>query len=558
MGMQKRLWPRIKLRGNELLERSGVIYTQILGDLLLKVDDGEGDYPKGFLHTSTTPYTVPNYYHMMWSRDVGRGIMELIRAGFLEEANSVVDFIFQNGMYYGDHYGRTIESGCGAHEVDGNVNILLACYMLWKYEGKTEEKAKYILDNIFSVFGWIDKLIQESPYGGLLKSQSELSGNPETDYFIYAVFATYGAATACEAYLEMANIAGDIQKEKLIQNTLNILRDGLKENLISRGPDGGQNTKTPEGVWLNGIDERTGLAAEEGDFGPKFDIHRWTRQIPFILDYDVRQVIYGKPVDVIDQTNQASYQYLKDGMNEGYYFRKYGFVSNTCFGGMGDRHDDTMAGYGQNYFTQAALLNDDVNVYTKCLEGIARLAYDGNIVAPMTLDLNPWVMHECFCYSNYEKGLDHTFGVVGNEERHIMHNPGDEGNLVQSAETLKTFGIVAGITAEGNVLSIMPRLPWECKEVIVKDYPVPSAAGMCRISYEFTLNREENRFELKVKGIKDFEQVQVRIGPLPNVLFAEKELRKEWSLSRRYEATFASAVFPVESDSLVVTLINEI
>lgn len=557
--MQKRIWPRIKLRGNELLERTGVIYTQILGDLLLKVDDGNGDYPKGFLHTSTTPFTEPNYYHMMWSRDVGRGIMELIRAGFLEEADSVVDFIFRNGMYYGDHHGRTIESGCGAYEVDGNINILLSCYMLWKYEGRTQQKAKYMLENLFPIYEWIDKLIQESPYHGLLKSQSELSGNPETDYFIFAVFATYGAATACEAYLEMADIAGEVQMGKKIQNIRNVLRDGLKENLISRGVNGGQNTKTPAGIWLNGIDERTGLAAEEGNFqGALFDIHRWTRQLPFILDYDVRQVVIGESGDIFDKTNQASYQYLKDGMNEGYYFRRYGFVSNTCFGGMGDRHDDTMAGYGQNYFTQAALLNDDVNVYTKCLEGISRLAYDGDVVAPMTVDLNPWVMHECFCYPNYEKALDHTFGAVGNEERHIMHNPGDEGNLVQSAETLKTLAIVAGITSEGNTLSIMPRLPWECKEAIVKDYAVPSPAGISRISYNYVIDREENRFELRVQGIKDFAQVQVRIGPLPNVLFAEGELLKQWKLSRRFEATFASAVFPVEGDSLVVTLINEI
>lgn len=50
---EKRIWPRIKLRGNDWLKRCGIIYTQILGDLLMKVDDGEGGYPKGFMHTST-------------------------------------------------------------------------------------------------------------------------------------------------------------------------------------------------------------------------------------------------------------------------------------------------------------------------------------------------------------------------------------------------------------------------------------------------------------------------------------------------------------------------
>ena len=199
MADKKRVWPRIKLRGNDLLDRSGVIYTQILGDLLLKVDDGSGEYQKGFLHTSTTTMTVPNYHHQMWSRDVGRGIMELVRTGFLEEANQVVDFIFSNGMTYGNHYGRTIETGLGAYEVDGNVSILLACHMLWRYEGKKQKRAQQMLDQLMSVFEWFQELLDESPYSGLLKSQSELSGNPETDYFVYAVFATYGAAAVCEA-----------------------------------------------------------------------------------------------------------------------------------------------------------------------------------------------------------------------------------------------------------------------------------------------------------------------------------------------------------------------
>ena len=554
---EKRIWPRIKLRGNDWLKRCGIIYTQILGDLLMKVDDGEGGYPKGFMHTSTTPFTEPNYYNDMWSRDVGRGIMELVRNGFLQEAHSVSDFILQTGMNFGNHYGRLIERVWGAYEVDGNVNLLLAFYMLWKYDGCPRDEGKRFLNQLFPVFEWFSTLIEESPYDGLLKSKSELSGNPEADYFIYAVFATYGAAVACQAFSELAQKAGNEEKFRFIQTIQFRLEEGLRKNLISRGPEGNQNSKTKKGVWLNGIDSRTGQAAEEGDLGPKFDIHRWTRQLPFILKYDVKQVIFREDKSPFDSVNQATYLYLKEGMIQGYYFRRYGFVSNTCFGGMGGRHDDTMAGYGQNYFTQAALLNDDVNCYTKCLEGISRLAYDGDVVAPLTPDLNPWVMHECFCYSNYEKGLDHTFGVEGCEEKQIMHNPGDEGNLVQSAETLKTFAIVAGITARGAALSVMPRLPWECSEAVVKDFPVPSPKGLQRISYHFVLDREENRFILKITGVKDFKTVNVRIGPLPNVLFAEKEIQKNWTLTRRFDAVFAEQTFSVKSDEITAQLINQ-
>ena len=49
---------------------------------------------------------------------------------------------------------------------------------------------------------------------------------------------------------------------------------------------------------------------------------------------------------------------------------------------------------------------DDVNVYTKCLEGIARLGYDGGVIEQLSYEKNPFVMHECFNYDNYEQGLD--------------------------------------------------------------------------------------------------------------------------------------------------------
>ena len=557
MSEMHRQWPRIKLRGTDLLNRIGVIYTQNLCDLLMKIDDGTGTYPKGFLHTSTTPDSVPNYYHQMWSRDVGRGIMELVRAGFLTEAQIVEDCIFQYGMTYGDHFGRTIETGLGDHEVDGNINLLLAFYSLWRYSGSGIEKGQKLLNQVFPIFTWLKSVAERAPYDYLMPCKSEMSGNPDTEHFIFAVFASYGALAACEAYAELARTTEDSEKQAEIEALYTNLKRGLKKWLISRGQEGDQDTKTPPGVWLNGIDERTGKAAEEGDFGPKFDIHRWTRQLPFIMDYDIAHLSVANPDSDLEYVNRRSYQYIKEGMCEGYFFRRYGFVSNTCFAGVGGRHDDTMAGYGQNYFTQAALLCDDVNVYTKCIDGIARLAYDGDVVEPLTLDLNPWVMHECFCYPNYESGKDHTFGVNGDESRKIMHNPGDEGNLVQAAETLKTISMIAGITAQGKLLFLCPRLPWECSKAIVEDFPVPSPGNrIVRISYELCVDREENLMKLTLDGAGAFQELFLRLGPLPNLLFAEKEIEKEWTIERQFEAVFVSRRQAIDADHIEILLKN--
>jgi len=557
-------YPRIKLSGTDLLNRAGVIYSQILNDLLMKVDEGGGEYDKGFFHTSTTTMTTPNYYHTMWSRDVGRGIMELARAGLIDAAKSSVDYIMSIGLSCGDHYGRIFSSdnptsieGHYPHEVDGNVTLLMGIYMTWKYNGKNKKDGLQYLDNAKKVFGWFEKNAENCPYGFLLASKSELSGNPDTPYFIYPIFATYGAIVVSQAYAEMSEYCELLDEKEKYEKLAKKFSDAIQKHLLSRGDNSDQDTKTPPGVWLNGLDERTGKAAEIGDYGTRFFIHRWTRQLPFIQDYDLGlDKAQNKQLDLI---NEASYKYIKDGMAEGYYFRKYGFVSNTCFGGMGGRHDDTMAGYGQNYFSQAALIADDVNVYTKCIDGICRLAYDGDIVAPLTPDLNPWVMHECFTYENYEQGLDHTYGRTGDESRHIMHNPGDEGNLVQSAETLKTFAILAGISSEDDILIIKPRLPWECTEAQIEDFPVVLPDNtMGRISYDFKAERWRNKFTIKIKGISPFKKVFVRLGPLPNVLCNEKELSLEWNITRVNQATFLDKTVDTQGDdNLSITLINE-
>ena len=176
MFVETRKYTRIRLEGTDLLKRLGVIYSQIVNDLLMKVDDGNGNYPRGFLHTSTTPLSVPNYYDQMWSRDVGRGIQELVECGLIEDARSVVECVFGYG--------------------------------------------------------------------------------------------TYGAMIAALSFREMADVCKDQERNLWLGGLADRFREALLGRLLSRGSGGDQKTKTPAGVWLNGIDERTGLAAETGRFWP--------------------------------------------------------------------------------------------------------------------------------------------------------------------------------------------------------------------------------------------------------------------------------------------------
>lgn len=117
----------------------------------------------------------------------------------------------------------------------------------------------------------------------------------------------------------------------------------------SRPSDGsvsdGHYSYAPKGCWFNGIDSRNGRAYDISDWdGTSWPTWHWTRQLPYILHYDyLSPNADGKFAEV----HAASYRLLRHWMAKGEYFRKYGFVSNTGWTGMGGRHDETMCGYGQ-------------------------------------------------------------------------------------------------------------------------------------------------------------------------------------------------------------------
>lgn len=345
-----------------------------------------------------------------------------------------------------------------------------------------------------------------------MPSVSELSGNPSTSYFVYSIFGNYGVYSVLGQVADMAAYCG----ESNLADKATTLRNEMKEALTYLISDG-VFSYAPKGCWFNGFDGRTGSAYDISDWdGTSWPIWHWTRQLPFIQDYDYKSNrIEGDFAPV----HKASYELLRHWMAKGEYFRKYGFVSNTGWTGMGGRHDETMCGYGQGFFTQAALMADDINVYTKCLEGVARLGYDGGVIEQMSYEKNPFVMHECFNFDNYENALDHTFGVHKEGRREIMENPGDEGNLVQEAEIIKAFSLVVGATCENNKLVLMPRLPWLWDSMECRDWPVVDQNGKIhRINFSIKHERWLRNCTVEISGAENFESIDIRFGPFPRML----------------------------------------
>ena len=514
----KRIYPRIKFSGGQFADTLSTIFAENLEDLLEKVeiDDSNPPFPKGFMHTSTIPHEGTCYYDQAWSRDVGRGVQELARLGFIEEAKLCVDY-FLSEVKTRASWGRVINRDGDNYEACGTTHIMNSIYQTWKASGYDKELGTRYIKETESVFGLLKQQMEECPYGYLVPNKSELTGNPSVVLGpvggVYGIYPNYGVWVVLKGFEKMATVCGVPEKAAYFKEEASKLIDSIMEKL---GLHEGLHSFVKEGCWINGINADTGKAYDTADYYVcKFPIHKWTRQLPFIQDYDFEiDEIEGLPAEI----NRTSYDYILHEMAKGYFFRKYGFVSNTCWEGCGGRHDDTMAGYGQNYMTQATLIADDVNAYTKCFEGIARLGYDGDIIEPLAFEMNPWIMHECFEYENYEQGLDHTFGRNGDDSRGIMHNPGDEGNLVQASETLKSISLIAGLNymSDRNTLVFKPRMPWEYNEMTLLDYPVFDSEvpnGINRIDVSFNHQRWLRESNLYISAQYPVENIDVRFGP---------------------------------------------
>jgi hypothetical protein len=518
---QESVRPKVLFTGDEFADKVSVIYAETLQDMLNKLEDGSNPkFPAGFFHTSTEEAGVPQYYNDMWSRDVGRGLTELSRLGFSKESLTVSRYLLSH-ITMKNHWGREVHHVTDKCELDGNVLLLTGICSAWNANGMDLKIGEEFCNGIAPVVEWIDSMINVSPYYGLLPSTSELSGNPSTDYAVYSIFGNYGIYCVSSQIEEMAEASGRKELAELAASIHERMSKAL-ESLISDGV----KSYAPKGCWFNGIDGRSGRAYDISEWdGTSWPVWHWTRQLPYILEYD--SDVSGIP-EKFGDVNRSSYALLLEWMSKGEYFRKYGFVSNTGWTGMGGRHDETMAGYGQGFFTQAALMADDVNAYTKCLEGIARLGYDGGVVQQMSYEKNPFVIHECFNYDNYEHGLDHTFGVHSEGRREIMENPGDEGNLVQEAENLKAVNIAVGLKNEGGRLVFKPRLPWMWSGMQCVDWPVVDNKGVVRrLSVNLKHERWLRKCTIEIEGADGFDGIDVRFGPFPRQLKNPKNFEIE-------------------------------
>ena len=200
--------PRLRFTGDPFAQQATAVFAETLHDMRSKIEYGSNErFPAGFFHTSTEPEGVPQYYNDMWTRDCGRGVIELSRLGFADDARLISRYFLAH-ITDGDHWGRELHHSAPHVELDGNVLILSGICSAWRANGMERELGREFCDGIAPVVAWVDSLTRVSPYGGLLPSTSELSGNPSTDYPVYSIFGNYGIYTVKAQIAAMAEASG--------------------------------------------------------------------------------------------------------------------------------------------------------------------------------------------------------------------------------------------------------------------------------------------------------------------------------------------------------------
>ena len=156
-------------------------------------------------------------------------------------------------------------------------------------------------------------------------------------------------------------------------------------------------------------------------------------------------------------------------------------------------------GYNTAMMTQSALLQDNTADFTKLAEDLCKICY-----APRLPE--PYLVPEGISYS---------------ERLRAIRRQGDLGNLVQQAEVLKAFLLMAGISPYRNpILKIMPRLPkgWNLD---IRDFTVQNRNVKIDVAASYPL---QGRQKIEIRTQRPLSsQVLVRFGPFerPDGIAAE-------------------------------------
>ena len=444
----------------------------------------------GYLHTSTRDAPCfgfyngigtfkdrghYNYYHEIWSRDIGRLLCELIEHGERERVRAAADvlltYLYDKGILYDmpnwkriansselDYFPdtnphTTMDECCKGKENDGHASVMIFFYRLYRH-GVVDKN--WLLDRFVNLKDAAEWFCWQMDNPGLSDFDRVLSSESESSYGSFGGYDMFSNSYAYCALDLFAELAFDIGKREYgirWRDYAKKLETGIKSVFMTDHPRYGRVICEPESDnWPSEMKRIAGLLL-----------------MPEIRGYDP-DVIAPEMAEIWKSTYKA---------------QKESFFSTMAGGSMG---------YGMGYNTQAALLLDQIEDYSGCLDWTAR-----------------------FCYHHTDYPYIVPEGVTYHPSGRFWYRHTDLGNAVQQTEIVKCLRLVLGLDdlcpEEG--LRLIPRIPDGWERIETKGYPiaVSTGDGTDSVSADYRYERIPGGYRLSFSGDRPTKLAYLRIGP---------------------------------------------
>ncbi len=469
--------PGVRFSGNSAADIFTNVYYHNLHDICTQKID-----PTGKPHTSSP--NAPNFslyvglgtfsnnkgvfYDHMWSRDIGRILIEAVKAGENERTVKSPDilnyYLYDKSQRFDNPNWKRIANcselnnedlmkAVSGKENDGHAAIMMFIYNAYNHgiiDAKWLKKNKKAIFDAIDWFIWQIENPDKSNFNKVLYSESEASTQI---YGGYDLFSNTFAYFALKAYEILAEVICDLEMKKKCINYSALLKEGIMERFTSIHPRYGR-------IFIDTIDDC--WTWEYKRFAPLF-------LLPDFVTYDAEK---------FDQDLYGIFRNTYLAQKEDYF---------SCTSGR-------QMGYGQGYLTQTCILMDEYQDFTECIEQVA-----------------------FFCYHHTDHNYIVPEGVIMHPSGRFWFRNGDLGNAVQQGEIIKCARILIGLDdlkpEEG--LNIIPRLPntWVSLEVTNYNVTVITDGKRKNIPLSMKYERTDKGYKLKFNAKKPVKIKTVRFGP---------------------------------------------
>ncbi|RLD09751.1 MAG: hypothetical protein DRI44_07780 [Chlamydiae bacterium] len=468
--------PKVKFNGCGSANIFANVYMYNLNDIMKnKVDED------GMMHTSsknaptfgsyvgcgTFRNGAGSYYSHIWTRDVGRSVIEAQFGGARDRAANAANkaleiYLYDPSTRYKQPNWKRIANAStlnnsnlwesvSGKENDGHGTMMLFVYHVARTGGLSPEWLKENWKTINDAAEWICWQMEnpkESHFNGVLHSETEASTQKYGEYDLFS------NTMACYGLRALARVAEQTNHKKEAERW----------------------SQKADELWAGIIKTFT---TEHPRYGTIFVddandcwTYEYKRFAPLMLSPDVFGYDLAKINPELYKICENTYKAQKEDF--------FNYASGR------------QMGYGQAFITQTAILLDE----SKDMAGYLEKA-------------------GAFCYHHTEHNYIVPEGVICHPSGRFWFRNGDLGNSIQQAEIVKCGRLLLGIDdmeSEAG-LKIIPRLPEGWNSIEVEDYPVLSDGESTTVNMSYT--KENDGYRLKLTSALPIKINEMRFGQFP-------------------------------------------